>query len=272
MERFLILGCQRSGTTLMRLLLESHSDVACVDEILSYLVLLGITGHTTQKPLLGFKIPIWTEQMLYPQLQGNELSFTAPELAQADNFYHGEKLIFLVRDPLDVVASMMTLTMRGGQKWMEVVGAPMMQEKRKDSTFALRFSKELSQVDSAAERIVALGALYWTFKNAALLDYLAAGLPVLPVSYEQLVADPETQLRRVVEFLGVEWQPDVLRHNELPHTQIRNGKAIGDTDPTRPIDSQSVGQWQRLLTNPQAATVKSIADPLVHAINGTFQT
>jgi Sulfotransferase family len=38
-ERFFILGCQRTGTTLMRLVLESHPDVFCYDELKSYAVL-----------------------------------------------------------------------------------------------------------------------------------------------------------------------------------------------------------------------------------------
>jgi hypothetical protein len=46
-ERFFILGCQRSGTTLLRLILESHPDIFCYDEIKAYAVLQG----TASEPL-----------------------------------------------------------------------------------------------------------------------------------------------------------------------------------------------------------------------------
>ena len=65
MNRFLIAGCQRSGTTLMRLLLGSHSDITCIDEILSYEVLAG-TRSSPATGLTGFKIPVWTEQLAEP--------------------------------------------------------------------------------------------------------------------------------------------------------------------------------------------------------------
>ena len=63
-QSFFIAGCQRSGTTLMRLILECHDQVSCFDELRSY-------GALAERPLLqdlagrkvGFKIPRWTEQL-----------------------------------------------------------------------------------------------------------------------------------------------------------------------------------------------------------------
>lgn len=40
-RRFFITGCQRSGTTLLRLILEGHQDIRCFDETRSYGVLAG---------------------------------------------------------------------------------------------------------------------------------------------------------------------------------------------------------------------------------------
>ena len=63
-ERFFILGCQRSGTTLLRLILEVHPDVFCYDELKGYAVLQGaIQEDLPHARLIGFKIPRWTEQM-----------------------------------------------------------------------------------------------------------------------------------------------------------------------------------------------------------------
>jgi Sulfotransferase family len=39
--RFFVAGCQRSGTTLLRLVLECHPRVYCFDEAIGYRVLAG---------------------------------------------------------------------------------------------------------------------------------------------------------------------------------------------------------------------------------------
>lgn len=40
MERFFISGCQRSGTTMLRLILESHPFIQCFDEVAGYDILI----------------------------------------------------------------------------------------------------------------------------------------------------------------------------------------------------------------------------------------
>ncbi|MBF0635142.1 MAG: sulfotransferase, partial [Nitrospinae bacterium] len=64
MERFFISGCQRSGTTMLRLALESHPDVHCFDEIIGNDILVreakGEKAEFTVKEgatRIGFKIP-----------------------------------------------------------------------------------------------------------------------------------------------------------------------------------------------------------------------
>ncbi len=63
-------------------------------------------------------------------------------------------------------------------------------------------------------------------------------LPLLDVEYERLVADPETEIRRLVEFAGLSWDPACLRFHETErvvrtasHAQVR-----------RPIYGSSVGR------------------------------
>jgi hypothetical protein len=64
MRRFLITGCQRSGTTLLRLILGSHSKIHCYDEYLAYARLRdGDASEAQGCQLVGYKIPRWTEQL-----------------------------------------------------------------------------------------------------------------------------------------------------------------------------------------------------------------
>jgi hypothetical protein len=103
-ERFFILGCQRTGTTLLRLILESHPDVFCYDELIGYAVLQKPAIETfPQAPLVGFKLPCWTEQLTKPLL------FDEGVDGSCRSFYGGEKILFLQRGVRDTIASMLKL-------------------------------------------------------------------------------------------------------------------------------------------------------------------
>lgn len=259
MNRFLIAGCQRTGTTLMRLLLESHSRVECIDEFLSYQVL----ADRRQPPslaadlanLVGFKIPVWTEQLLQPTLDGNELAFL-PGLKKTPNFYRGEKIVFMTRSPYDTVSSMLRLKV-DGKPWIQLC-APIISSKRSDPRFAEAFERELAIADRSDDRDVAFAAIYWKVKSSSLAAYQEAGMPTAAVSYERLVATPEPVLRGVVNFLELEWEDALLRHHEVGHPQVVAGSAIGGTNPGRPIDAASVGQWEWALSPAQVEIIRSI--------------
>ena len=65
-ERFFILGCQRTGTTLMRLILEDLPPAR----------------------LIGFKILRWTEQL------NCQVLFDDGAEGPCEKFYRGEKILF----------------------------------------------------------------------------------------------------------------------------------------------------------------------------------
>ncbi|MGH7619594.1 MAG: sulfotransferase family protein [Gemmatimonadaceae bacterium] len=267
MERCVIVGCQRSGTTLMRLILESHSKIACVDETLSYQMLARGGDTAPAGSRMAYKIPVWTEQLLEPVLDVNELSSVAGQTT-LPSFYRGEQIIFMVRHPLDTIVSMMRLKL-GAMSWLERVGIPVLEQKLRNPDFVAAFRDEVARLDASsdrldaeADRLIAFAALFWKVKTAALLRYRAAGLPVHAVTYERLVATPAPVLRDLMIFLRLEWEDALLRHDRTPHAQIRDGRAVGGTDPTRPIDEDSVGQWSTMLTPSQQRVARSIVGSL----------
>jgi hypothetical protein len=270
-RRFYVAGCQRTGTTLMRLMLESHPDIACMDEDRSYALLPRLKRRRGQqaiarckKPLVGFKIPRFTEQLL-------DLSMDDPEFGTFLNPYAGEAIVFLHRDVKDVVASMMSLTYPDGLSWMERYGRRILAYKSRQNGFASRYGSLLERVEHLGNPPHAVGALYWRYKSEAFLHYREAKLPLLGVYYEQLVADPATEMRRVLSFLGAAWDDRVLAHPRTPHSELdKDGLAIGNTDPSRPIDDSSVGRFTEHLTQQEIADIREIvgssADRLRDAI------
>jgi len=63
----------------------------------------------------------------------------------------------------------------------------------------------------------------------------------LDVSYEELVHDPEANARRMVEFVGLPWDPACLEF----HSMRRVVRTASLVQVRQPIHSNSVGRWRR---------------------------
>jgi hypothetical protein len=69
-------------------------------------------------------------------------------------------------------------------------------------------------------------------------------LTIHELIYERLVEDPESALRPLIEFLGLDWRPELLDHQ-------RTARARGVIDTpsydqvSRPLNSIPSGRWKR---------------------------
>lgn len=78
--------------------------------------------------------------------------------------------------------------------------------------------------------------------------------PVLKVSYEKLVSEPEPEIRRVLDFAGVDWTPECLAPQPAGYaTTTRSVEQV-----RKPINAGSVGRWRRYANRigPLAAALK----------------
>ena len=69
-------------------------------------------------------------------------------------------------------------------------------------------------------------------------------LNVLQVKYEDLVADVETTCRRIPEYLGLPWHPDILEHEQTARDRSFIGTASYN-QVTRPLYSEATNRRQR---------------------------
>ena len=85
-----------------------------------------------------------------------------------------------------------------------------------------------------------LGAYYVQYRR--LMDHWreVLDLPIMDIVYEELVTDLEGQSRKMIDFVGLEWDPQCLRFHEsgrvvntASHDQVR-----------QPIYHRSVGRWR----------------------------
>lgn len=91
----------------------------------------------------------------------------------------------------------------------------------------------------------------WDFEECAqqaveterLLDHWRAVLPgpVLEISYEALVADTEQESRRLIDFLGLDWDPACLAFHETE----RPVTTASAQQVRQPIFDSSIGKWRR---------------------------
>jgi hypothetical protein len=242
-------GAGRSGTTLIRVILDSHPRIACGPELkITYpLVVLhdqfqtslsaqrDAYGHTEDDLHRMFADMLVRLLDRYRRMQGkprvaektpnNVLVF--PSLAR---MFPRSPFVQTVRDGRDVVASLLTMD------WRDEAGRP------------VAFCRDPVE-----------GARYWVsaIRAGRLLLVPGSGAEdrYFEVRYESIVQDPEGALRPLFEFLGEPWDPAVLRFHETR-------RALADESSAEqvvvPLYESSVGRWRRDLSPEQQAAIKPV--------------
>jgi hypothetical protein len=193
-----VVGCQRSGTTLLRLILDSHPAISCGPETL-FLVEFAerLTGERHWQHLAHFGFPkeYWQRRVAelfdavqqdYAQRRGktrwaDKTPRYAVHLDQIDALFPTCQVVHVIRDGRDVVAS------------------------HRDRWGYLSALKAIRKWPWYVRAARAAGAR------------LAAQDRYYEVRYEELVADPEATLRKLLGFLGEPWDDAVLKHDRRPH-------------------------------------------------------
>ncbi len=194
-----ILCTVRSGSTLLRVLLDSHSQIHAPQELhLRDVAVKMRTGYAEQA--LG-EIGLDTRQLeylLWDRVLHRELEFSG-------------KQHVVNKTPTDVFIVDRLLECWPDARFIFLLRHPL----------AVARSRQELRPDEAEESNVAMVLRY-----GEALELARRAHPGFSVRYEDLVADPKGITQQLCGFLGVPWEPQMLEYGRFDHGRYR--PALGD--------------------------------------------
>jgi hypothetical protein len=207
MNPIFVLGCQRSGTSLLRRVLDSHSNIACPPESAFFVqlarvyeikrALRGLTymGFSDAEVLAQMRVFFSHFFESYAERKGKsrwaeKTCHYLNHVETIDFMFRGEAIyVGIIRHGLDVAYSLC------GLKWP--ILSPYMADGTEKPLAAVRF---------------------WQDQTIKLLDFRKkVGDRFHLVRYEDLTAEPRPVLQSLFRFLGEPWEEAVLNYNDFDH-------------------------------------------------------
>jgi protein-tyrosine sulfotransferase len=244
-----IVGVPRSGTTLLRVMLDSHANIACGPEFsiltdnvariwgrqwpsiesLSWDVSLKIFGNFkfTEADVDRFAARFVDDVFSAYAVRRNKQRWAikvprlVEKLAYVARLFPHASVIHIVRDGRDVVASSLEQC-RKRPDWYPDYDA---------AGFARDWVSMIAQARRDA---------------GALRAYRE-------VHYEALVSEPRSTLEGLLCFLGESWDGAVLRHHEVQHDY--GAGELSTEQVKQPLSAEAVGAWRRRLSQDDAEAI-----------------
>lgn len=244
----ILLGMPRSGTTLLKHILNAHPRIACGAETFllrataRFFSSDTVTDGIDYGVIGGLTSAGFSEDSIRERVRGLAFDFLEEIAARegkprwaaktaVDSFYLPEieklygahaRFILVTRHALDAALSLEDLTAANET-----------------------YIAELHEYISRFPRPLEAYAHAWCDVTQGLLDFAARNsADALLLRYEDLVDDPSTVCERLFQFLGEDWDPTLLERAMTPASI----EGIGDwkihSRPT--IDATSVGRWKTL--------------------------
>ena len=235
-----VVGPTRSGTTLVEQICASHSRVEGLGELTEMVAAGGVIELQNRDRA---HVAEWNGELFRAEADkiaaklgaksGGALRYVDKNpsnimrLGLISAMFPRARIIWCRRDPRDVIVSNYMLNFSDNLWSTDLV----------DAAYAVRRIDQIGRVWESLIRI-----------------------PMLEVVYEDLVADLEPQVRRIIDFLDLEWEPSCLAFHE---TQ-RRVATPSEWQVRQPIYTSSIGRWRRYERH-LGPMLKALATPLPDA-------
>jgi tetratricopeptide (TPR) repeat protein len=223
-----LISLPRSGSTLLEQMLDRHPDIEAVGELpyVRALVQSALELHTRRGPI---KVP-----ELFSRLSAAErAAFGKDYLNRVAAHRRTSSRYFVDKMPMNWSDLLFIRQILPQARFIEIRRNAM------DCCWS-NFVHYFSLAHAASFDLGHMGVFYRDYvRFMDHIDSVAPGL-VQHVSYEALIESPEEEVRPVLESLGLEWAPDLLRFYESDRS-VRTPSA---EQVRRPLNREGVGTWK----------------------------
>jgi Sulfotransferase family len=248
-----VVGCQRSGTSLLRRVLDSHSNIACPPE--SHFVLPLLEALKDDRSMWGLTGMGYTNRAIKDSLarliSGFFIGYAAAQgkrrwadktpryvdcLFELHDLFPGACFLVVIRNGLDVAFSLAD---------------------------AHRHYPAIDAHVAKADGNVAVGAgRFWAEQNHKIQMFVRERPDACHVlRYEELTTNPATVLRAAFSFLGEPWEPEVIDYGSFAD---HGGLEDPDVKRRRRVEPNS---GRHLAWPPEIAdTVREACEPLFSSL------
>ncbi len=246
-------GCGRSGTTLVRELLDRHPNLACGPETAFLCDLIN-----PERVAVEWNIPVKTIRSLVAA-SPSVVAFAAAFFRQ-----HAEaegKARWCDKTPRNVRNLPRILHAFPNARFVHVVrdGRDVACSLRKHPRETVRHGRVVPNV---VNRAPADGARRWVADTTLGLAF--KGHPrCFELRYEALVTEPEATLRELCAFIGEDFDPVMLDPSKAPADDPR---FLNNPNAAEPISARSVGRWRTDLSQDEREGVERVAGELLVAL------
>ncbi|CAD6185853.1 unnamed protein product [Caenorhabditis auriculariae] len=224
-------GVPRSGTTLMRAMLDAHPDVRCGEETRviprvlglrsqwrksekewNRLQQAGVTNEVINSAVSSFIMQIMVGHGEPANRLCNKDPFTMKSADYLAELFPKAKFLMMVRDGRATVNSIIS-------RKVTITGFDLNDYRQCMQKWNTAIETMITQCDLVGSRC-------------------------MKVYYEQLVLHPEAQMRRILEFLDLPFNESVLKHEELIGKDISLSKVERSSDQVvKPVNLDALTKW-----------------------------
>ncbi|CAF1072324.1 unnamed protein product, partial [Brachionus calyciflorus] len=244
-------GVPRSGTTLMRAMLDAHPDIRCGEEtrVIPRILTMrnqwasspkenerlknaGVTDDAIDSAVGAFINEIVANHGKKAEHLCNKDPLVLRYTVYMKKLFPKSKFILMVRDGRAVVHSIIS-------RKVSITGFNL--ESYKDCLTKWNYMIEIMYA-----QCIAVGPEY-----------------CLPVYYEQLVLHPEQNMRKILNFLNIEWNDAVLQHEKFIGDEISLSKNERSSDQViKPVNLEALNSWVGKIPDDVTAQMDELAPML----------